>query len=103
MTNLLESHRSESTKQTSLYLKIVLFRWVTTAIVIFLITPFTDTLQLGIEGIIPQVYTLFISDMTLTNIVALADPVSFETSRYLSVFEAWVAFLANPSNVNVVN
>ena len=103
MTNYLESHRSESSKQTSLYYKIVLFRWVTTAILIFGITNFTDTLQVGKTGILTQVLALFVSDMTLTNVLQLADPVSFETSRYLSVSEAWVTFLTNSYNLNSVN
>ena len=83
MTNNIEVHRSESSKQGSLYFKIALFRWVTTAIVIFLVTPFADTIRDGSEGIIAQVFTLFISDMTLTNAVAVLDPVGFECIRFI--------------------
>ena len=78
LTNMCESHRSESSRQSSLYYKIALFRWVTSAVVIFIITPFTATLGTGNiqAALIPQVTTLFFSDMILTNILALADPVS---------------------------
>uniref|UniRef100_A0A7S4APN5 CSC1/OSCA1-like cytosolic domain-containing protein n=1 Tax=Pseudo-nitzschia australis TaxID=44445 RepID=A0A7S4APN5_9STRA len=84
MTNFMESHQSESSKQASLYFKIVLFRWVTTAIVIFVITPFTDTLTAGKQGVIAQVYALFISDMSLTNLVAVLDPVGHFQRHFLA-------------------
>lgn len=90
MTNSLETHPSESSKQASLYFKIVLFRWVTTAFILFIVTPFTDTLKFGGQniggnnGILPAVCYLFISDMTLTNIIALGDPVRLSHVVYLS-------------------
>mmetsp|Transcript_38364 Transcript_38364/g.41590 ORF Transcript_38364/g.41590 Transcript_38364/m.41590 type:complete len:1014 (+) Transcript_38364:119-3160(+) len=73
LTNIFESHRSESSKQASLYYKIALFRWVNTAVVFFIITPFNDTLNEK-NGLIPQVLTLFYSDMIITNLLALSDP-----------------------------
>eukprot|EP00536_Pseudo-nitzschia_multiseries_P002604 jgi/Psemu1/294887/fgenesh1_pm.35_\ len=84
MTSLLELHTSESSKQASLYFKIVLFRWVTTAFVIFAITPFTDTISPGGEGIIAQVYALFISDMTITNLVQVFDPAGHFQRHFLA-------------------
>jgi uncharacterized membrane protein YjfL (UPF0719 family) len=36
-----ESHASEGFKQTSLYFKIAAFRWVSTAVIFSIITPFT--------------------------------------------------------------
>jgi len=84
MTSYMETHKSESSKQASLYFKIVLFRWVTTSFVIFFITPFTDILSTGKEGIIPQVCALFISDMTLTNLVQLLDPVGHLKRHFLA-------------------
>ena len=57
LTNF-EAHPSEGSKQSSLYFKICFFRWVSTAVVISLITPFTDTLA-NKTGLITQVYALF--------------------------------------------
>ncbi|OEU16126.1 hypothetical protein FRACYDRAFT_275258 [Fragilariopsis cylindrus CCMP1102] len=81
-----ESHRSESSRQSSLYYKIALFRWVTSAVVIFIITPFTATLGTGDiqAALIPQVTTLFFSDMILTNILALADPAGHLMRHFLA-------------------
>jgi hypothetical protein len=62
----LESHSSEGSKQTSLYFKIAAFRWVSTAVVISIITPFTSTLAAE-KGLIPQVYALFFADIVTTN------------------------------------
>jgi hypothetical protein len=78
LTNMCESHRSESSRQSSLYYKIALFRWVISAVVIFIITPFTATLETSDEqaSLVPQVRALFFSDMFITNLLALADPVS---------------------------
>jgi hypothetical protein len=78
LTNMCESHRSESSRQSSLYYKIALFRWVISAVVIFIITPFTATLDTGNGqvALVPQVYALFFSDMIITNLISLADPVS---------------------------
>jgi hypothetical protein len=78
LTNMCESHRSESSRQSSLYYKIALFRWVSSAVVTFIITPFTATLATGNvqSALVPAVYALFVSDMIFTNLLALADPVS---------------------------
>lgn len=57
LTNF-ESHASEGLKQTSLYSKVALFRWVGSAVVIAIITPFTSIISFE-KGIITQVYALF--------------------------------------------
>lgn len=69
----LEAHPSESSKQSSLYFKICFFRWVSTSVVISLITPFTDTLT-NRTGLITQVYALFFADIVTTNALQLLDP-----------------------------
>jgi hypothetical protein len=68
-----ESHSSEGGKQTSLYFKIALFRWVNTAIVITMITPFTKTID-NVGGVIPQIYAIFFADIVTTNAIQLLDP-----------------------------
>lgn len=72
LTNL-EAHGSEGVKQRSLYFKIALFRWVNTAIVITIITPFTGSLASG--GLIDQIYALFFAEIVTTNAIQLADPI----------------------------
>ena len=72
LTNV-ERHQDEGLKQTSLYFKIALFRWVNTALVISIITPFTTTLE-GEGGLIPQIYAIFIAEIVTANVIQLADP-----------------------------
>lgn len=67
-----EAHSSASDVQRSLYFKIALFRWVNTAVVITIITPFTSTLSNG--ELIDQIYALFFADITTTNAIQLLDP-----------------------------
>eukprot|EP00978_Attheya_sp_CCMP212_P010867 scaffold26388_cov52-Attheya_sp.AAC.2 len=69
-----ESHASESGKQASLYVKIAVFRWVNTAIVITIITPFTYTLGNDGDSLIPSIYAIFFAEMVTTNVIQLADP-----------------------------
>lgn len=56
----------------SLYWKIALFRWVNTAIVFTVITPFTHTLALE-DGLIPQIYSIFFAEIVTTNVIQMAD------------------------------
>jgi len=88
MTNT-ESHASEGGKQRSLYFKIALFRWINTAVVFTIITPFTSTLQSrddsGEEGgLIEKVYALFFSEIVITNAIQLADPVGHLQRHFLA-------------------
>ena len=41
----METHQTETTFASSEYLKVTLFRWVNTAIVAFIVSPFTDTVH----------------------------------------------------------
>jgi hypothetical protein len=68
-----EAHSSEGGKQRSLYFKIALFRWVNTAVVITIITPFTATLTNG--ELINQIYGLFVAEIITSNAIQLLDPV----------------------------
>jgi hypothetical protein len=79
----LEAHASEGEKQTSLYFKIAAFRWVNTAVVITIITPFTDTLALK-DGLVPQVYALFFAEILTTNVIQLADPMGHLNRHFLA-------------------
>jgi Calcium-activated chloride channel len=79
----LERHSSEGLKQTSLYFKIAAFRWVNTAIVITVITPFTVTLA-NKGGLIPQIYAIFFAELVTTNSIQLLDPVGHLQRHYLA-------------------
>jgi hypothetical protein len=68
----LESHPNESKLQMSLYWKIALFRWVNTAILITVITPFTHTLSVE-DGLIPQIFSIFFAEIVTTNAIQLTD------------------------------
>lgn len=69
----IESHPSEGSKQTSLYFKIAIFRWVITAVIITIITPFTKTLDKD-DGLIESIYQIFFADIIFTNGFQLLDP-----------------------------
>ena len=79
----LERHSSEGLKQTSLYFKIAAFRWVNTAIVITVITPFTVTVA-NRGGLIPQIYAIFIAELVTTNAIQLLDPVGHLQRHYFA-------------------
>ena len=79
-----ESHASETGKQISLYLKIAIFRWVITAIVITIITPFTSTITDGPEHLLQSVYIIFFADLVTSNVLQLADPVSNFNRHFLA-------------------
>ena len=66
-----EAHPSESDVQISLYTKIAAFRWVNTAIVITLVTPFTRTS--ADDGLIAQIYAIFFAEIVTTNVIQLTD------------------------------
>ena len=69
----LESHFSEGDVQASLYFKLGLFRFVNTAIIIAIITPFTSSIQEE-SGLIPKVYAIFVAELVAINAARLADP-----------------------------
>lgn len=77
---LMESHPTESSLQRSLYLKIAVFRFVNTAIIITILTPFTQTIaadpddDYGPRGLIPQICAIFIAEIFTTNLIQVADP-----------------------------
>ena len=78
-----ESHASESSKQTSLYFKISVFRWVNTAIIITIITPFTETID-NKDGLIRSIGAIFFADIVTTNAIQLLDPVGHFQRHFLA-------------------
>jgi hypothetical protein len=70
--NSIESHASDGNRQMSLYLKIAVARWTNTAVIIFIVTPFTESLS---SDLLFQVYTVLLADMISYPLFRLLDPV----------------------------
>mmetsp|Transcript_29806 Transcript_29806/g.49189 ORF Transcript_29806/g.49189 Transcript_29806/m.49189 type:complete len:964 (-) Transcript_29806:41-2932(-) len=72
---LVENHANEGSRQESLYLKVTLFRWVNTAILTKVITPFTSTISGDIRDVIPTINAILWSELWLAPFLRLFDPV----------------------------
>ena len=70
---MFESHTSEGSYQTSLYLKITLFRWVNTAILTQFITPFTDTISDVTTAVVPTIKSIVLAELYLSPAIRLFD------------------------------
>lgn len=68
----MEKHETETNVQSSLFFKTLVFRLVTTVIILYIITPFTSTLE--DDGIILTVQKIFISEIVTVNALAIIDP-----------------------------
>ena len=73
LTNM-ETHPSETGKHVSLYVKIAIFRWVVTAIIITIIVPFTYTLGSRPDDLLESIFAIFFYDLLLSNGIQLLDP-----------------------------
>jgi len=71
MVSSYESYYSQTSYAASVYLKITAFRWINTAIVTAVITPFTDTLRDG--HLISAISTLFIAELIQRPMFQLVD------------------------------
>jgi len=75
-----EPHKSAGDKQTSLFAKIALFRWVNTVMVIDFVTPFTSRLaNTSTTGdhaaLIPSLFAIFKADLLVMILLQLSDPI----------------------------
>jgi len=71
-----EKNHTEGARQSSLYLRITIFRWANTAIMIALLTKMTDTLTTNIEhGLLNSV-----------NVILLSELIFVPLFRYLDIF-----------------
>lgn len=78
-----EDHPSHGSLQTSLYFKIAIFRWTTTAIIITIVTPFTSTLSAE-DGLITQIEAQFFAEVTTTSFLQLVDPFGHVQRHFLA-------------------
>lgn len=70
---IFERHTTEGGYQTSLYLKITLFRWINTAILTKWITPFTNTLADDATSVLPSINSILWSELWLVPALRLLD------------------------------
>ena len=71
---LIENHADEGSRQESLYLKVALFRWMNTAILIKIITPFTETVDGGSKSdLIVTIHSILWSELFLSPFLKLLD------------------------------
>ena len=65
----IESHESETTFAVSTYIKVTVIRWVLTAVVTTMITPFSDTLETG--KLINSLHVLFAAELLQRPLIQL--------------------------------
>jgi len=70
---MFEKHHTQGSYQTSLYLKITLFRWVNTALLTKLLTSFQNTLFDRDRDVISQIAAIMTSELWLTPTLKLLD------------------------------
>eukprot|EP00977_Amphora_coffeiformis_P030428 scaffold46958_cov199-Amphora_coffeaeformis.AAC.1 len=70
---IFERHSTEGGFQTSLYLKITLFRWINTAILTKVITPIIGTLTSTDTSVLPTINSILWSELWLTPLLRLSD------------------------------
>ena len=87
MTDHLEIHQTESQKQISLYIKIVLFQWTNTVLIWFIILPFSGYLESGKSGLLYRIQYQFLSEITIANVMSLLDLVSFKLPRRFMIIK----------------
>lgn len=67
-----ESHNNRGSYTASIYLKVTAIRWINTAIVLWLLNPFTDTIRDG-EYLLATVRNIFIAEIVQRPILQLSD------------------------------
>jgi hypothetical protein len=71
--DLIERHRTETDFQKSIFVRITLYRWITTVVVAKIITPFLATLEDSDESILPSVSAIMWSELLFVPALRLAD------------------------------
>jgi len=68
-----ESHKSRGALEASLYMKMTIFKWINTAVIIRLITPSISTIDSGLESVPRRVYTIFFAELITNPVLLLMD------------------------------
>uniref|UniRef100_A0A7S2UQW1 CSC1/OSCA1-like cytosolic domain-containing protein n=1 Tax=Attheya septentrionalis TaxID=420275 RepID=A0A7S2UQW1_9STRA len=82
--NRLEAHPNEGGYQASLYVKLSIFRWMNTAVVTTLVTPFTKTISEG--GLIESVHAVLKAEIITLPIVHMCDIMGTIRRHFLAPF-----------------
>lgn len=77
-------HNSEERLQTSLYVKIAAFRFINTAIIVNLVTPFPSTLGSGTDDLVDGVKDIFVAEIVTSSIIKFMDPGGLFKRHYLA-------------------
>lgn len=70
----LESHESQGSRQSSLFLKLTLFRWFNTAIMTSYITPFTEYLSTDKDSMLNSLFAIFFYEILKGPVMQLLNP-----------------------------
>lgn len=73
ITNGIESHTSEGSKEASLYIKVTIFKWINTAIITTIITPFVYSIDGSSGKLIAKVSAIFLAELLTVPILQLLD------------------------------
>jgi hypothetical protein len=73
VNNSIESHRTDGSRQASLYIKMTLFKWVNTAVVTAVITAFVSTVAEGSTELIPKVLGIFVAELVTNPLILISD------------------------------
>ena len=76
-----EEHLTQGSKQTSLLLKLVVLRWMTTGFIVLLVRDVTATLD---EEFITKIWAILLADAFTTPLLRLLDPSSRLGHYYFS-------------------
>lgn len=70
---MFEQHKSESSWQTSFYLRMTIFRWFNTSIVLRLINPFKNTIGNEPDDLLPIMSGIFVAELTISWVTSYLD------------------------------
>mmetsp|Transcript_16628 Transcript_16628/g.24577 ORF Transcript_16628/g.24577 Transcript_16628/m.24577 type:complete len:880 (+) Transcript_16628:121-2760(+) len=73
ITQGIESHTSEGSKEASIYIKVTIFKWVNTAIITTIITPFVFSIDQTSDKLIQKVSAIFFAELVTVPIIQLLD------------------------------
>lgn len=73
ISNWFESHSSDGSYQASLYVKMTIFKWVKTAVVTAIITPFVFTVDPGSTKLINKVNAIFFAELLVNPLILISD------------------------------
>jgi len=73
ITRTFESHESYGNEQTSIYIKITLFKWVNTAILFWIFTDFTKTLSPDKDDLLNKVAAIFVIELLVSPLLRVVD------------------------------